>query len=207
MPKFQDLTGMKFGRLTVIERQGYLYKNKIAWLCKCDCGNQKIISVDCLKRGTVKSCGCLHSEKWNEIIKTHGLSNHPLYNVWCSMKRRCNNPKVERYSHYGGRGIKVCNEWENSFEVFYNWAVNNGYKEGLSIDRIDVDGNYCPENCRWADNYTQSINRTDNRKFSYYGNEYTVSELSKMFNIGYQKLYRKLVRGINIEEILAGEPQ
>ena len=202
MPKVKDLTGMKFGRLTVIKRHGYMYKNKIAWLCKCDCGNEKVVIGDSLKRGLVRSCGCLHSEKWNKIITTHGLSEHPLYNIWCAMKRRCNNPKTERYPHYGGRGIKVCAEWENDFKAFYDWSVSHGYKKELSIDRIDANGNYCPENCRWADNYTQSINRTDNRRFLYRGKEYTVSELSNMFNINYHKLYRKLVRGTNIDEII-----
>lgn len=151
----QDLTGNKFHRLTVL---GFIRKDRhynSYWLCRCDCGNETAVTAGRLRSGHTKSCGCYSIEKAKETcIKrntTHGLSEHRLYNIWCNMKERCFNPNNPDYiKWYGSRGITICDEWKNSFQSFYDWAINNGYSDELSIDRKDVNGNYEPGNCRWA---------------------------------------------------------
>lgn len=168
-----DLTGQRFGRLTVIEYAGKRVsqsgKASTMWKCKCDCGNIKDVRQGSLRRGTTQSCGCLHKEKVANMHRTHGLSteNKRLYKVWKEMRYRCSDPNNASYDRYGGRGISVCDEWQNNFEAFYKWSIANGYKEDiaesgknrLSIDRIDNGGNYEPTNCRWADDYVQAANK------------------------------------------------
>ena len=180
-----DMIGKTCGRLTVIKRVPNKGKNA-RWGCICSCGEYVEVDGCHLRNGGVKSCGCILKEaKWN---KTHGLSNSRIYGIWHGMKRRCDS----RNKNYGGRGITVCNEWKNSFDTFYEWALNNGYNETLTIDRIDVNGNYCPENCRWATITEQQNNKRTNVIIEYDGVSHTVSEWAKILNIKRETLVKRL---------------
>lgn len=151
MGKLIDISGQKFGRLIVIERSYIDNDNFIRWKCLCDCGNTYYARSYPLRTGSIKSCGCLEIENLKIINSgTHKLSKLPIYKVWKSMKARCYRKTDKRYYRYGGRGIIVCDEWLNNPEKFIEWAKNNGYSKGLSIDRINNDGNYSPDNCRFV---------------------------------------------------------
>ena len=156
-----DITGQRFSYLVALECVGVDKRNHSLWLCKCDCGNTKVVLSSKLKEGDIKSCGCMHNKYG------HGLTNTRLYHIWRTMKARCTDPNSQKFSSYGARGIKVCSEWLNSFETFYEWAMANGYSEELSLDRKDNDGNYCPENCRWATRKEQANNTRTNRYLEY----------------------------------------
>ena len=162
----KDMTGQRFGRLTVLRRAGSTRHREALWLCLCDCGNERTISGSSLRRGYSKSCGCLRDEIVSNTQSTHRKTKTRLYNVWTHMIQRCYNPKHTAYKRYGGRGITVCNEWRNSFQKFHEWAMETGYDENAAfhkctIDRIDNDKGYSPDNCRWVDMKTQRHNRSD----------------------------------------------
>lgn len=155
-----ELTGRRFGKLVVLKREQNEPKKHARWLCRCDCGKEVIIQSHCLIQGTQRSCGCLLVE----MHLTHGKTNSRLYNVWNCMKQRCGNPNNHNYKEYGERGISICDEWKCSFEAFEKWSLENGYnpnaKRGeCTIDRIDVNGNYEPSNCRWVSMKVQSKNK------------------------------------------------
>ena len=167
-----DYTGETFGRLYVIERaEDAVIKNGkhiVQYRCKCECGNEKIVRKMHLTRGAIISCGCFHREKLGNLRRKHGFSHKErLYSVWLDMKERCRNPKNGHYKSYGGRGISVCVEWQNDYLAFRNWAINNGYEErigkngrnDLTIDRINVDGDYEPDNCRFITNKENCLNK------------------------------------------------
>nr|DAU47960.1 MAG TPA: hypothetical protein [Caudoviricetes sp.] len=163
MPQLIDLTNKTFGKLTVLNtferRNKYIY-----WLCRCECGKQKYIRSDHIRYKKIKSCGCFEEEarrKGNN--KSHNLSKTRLFKIFQGMKKRCYNERNNAYKNYGGRGISICPEWLNDFVSFYNWALSHGYADNLSIDRIDVDGNYEPSNCRWVDAKTQANNRRNTK--------------------------------------------
>lgn len=177
----KNLIGQKFGRLTVIERNGSNKRNQANWLCLCDCGKKITVLGARLRNGTTKSCGCLREitkrKSKKGINSTHGLSQTRLYAIWSSMKRRCYKEKEPMYKYYGARGIKICDEWKNSFIDFYNWSMTNGYNDNLSIDRINNNGNYEPTNCRWATRQEQCNNRRSNYIVEYNGEKHTITEI------------------------------
>lgn len=167
----KDLTGQRFGRLTVVADSGKRNNGYILWECRCDCGNTKIVDGWRLRSGATQSCGCLRQELAVEHIKgvkkkpKHGLVDHRLFGIWSGMKTRCYNENNKDFKDYGGRGITICDEWLADFLCFYNWAMENGYQDDLTIDRMDVNGNYEPSNCKWSTRGEQARNqrRTKNK--------------------------------------------
>lgn len=161
-----DLTGQRFGRLTAIELGANRNKRRM-WRCVCDCGNEKYVTTSNLRCGITKSCGCLHSDLLASRNYKHGGSSNRLYNVWSNMLSRCYKPYNDRFYCYGGRGIAVCDEWRNNYAAFRDWAMANGYDPDAqygkcTLDRIDVNGNYEPSNCRWVGMDVQNKNKHDN---------------------------------------------
>lgn len=193
--KIKDLTGQKFNHLTVVKLAS---RNPIYWECVCDCGNTTFVRTSNLTRGQVKTCGCAH-KRGNP---THGHSNTRLYRIYKKIIRRCYCADEPSYHNYGGRGITVCDEWKNDFMTFYNWALDNGYDESLSIDRINNDGNYEPTNCRWVDSKQQSNNRRTNKLFRYKGKTQTLMQWCEEYNVNYERVYARLSRGWNFEEAI-----
>lgn len=178
-----DLTGQRFGRLTVIK-----YVGESQWLCKCDCGNETIVDRGHLRTGHTKSCGCLKLRNENHGTKHH-LTHTTLHRLWCGMIGRCYVKSNSGYKNYGGRGITVCEEWNNDFMSFYNWAIANGWKEGLTIDRIDVNGNYEPSNCRWVEWKTQARNKRNNTTITWNGETHCLKEWEEITNLPICKRY------------------
>ena len=185
MATLKDLTGQRYGRLTVIARGQNTKSGKATWVCTCDCGKRKEKSVTAydLVSGKVRSCGCLYKESRTGRKPTHGKTNTRLHNIWLSMRQRCFYTASAGYRNYGGKGVTICDEWLSDFQTFYEWAMSNGYQDDLTIDRIDSNGNYCPENCRWATMKEQQNNRSNNIRFSVGGVEKTLTEWSEASGI------------------------
>lgn len=192
MSELIDLTGKKFGKLTVLKRVENNKHRQPQWLCKCDCGNEAVVAGQKLRTGHTKSCGCIIFEQKTRL--THGMTSTTLFTRWMNMKSRCNNPKNKRYNRYGGRGIKVCEEWENDFMSFYRWAISNGFEESLSIDRIDNNMGYCPENCRWVNAKRQANNTSKNVKIVYNGEKKTLAEWCDSLNVDYKLIHNRMHR-------------
>lgn len=202
MGKIKDMSGQKFGRLTVIKYTRT--QHGAYWLCKCDCGNTTEVRGDMLRNGRIKSCGCLQNDRREEVCTKHGQSKTKLYKNYHAMKNRCYNKHNTAYKHYGARGIVVCDEWLLNYKTFYDWAMDNGYKEGLTIDRIDVNGNYEPTNCRWVDQETQQNNKRNNIYITYNGKTQTLMQWANELNLTYACIKHRYERGWSKKEILFG---
>ena len=172
----KDLTDKRFGRLLVLKFEGNGKHGESLWECQCDCGNIKIVSAGHLTNGDTRSCGCLYRETRHTFGKTHGESKNRLYKIWVGIKIRCHDEQNGSYHKYGKRGIEVCEEWRNSYEAFRDWALSNGYTDKLTLDRKDNNGNYCPDNCRWATQKEQQNNRRNNHLLTYNDETLTISQ-------------------------------
>jgi hypothetical protein len=205
MGAYKDLTNQKFGKLVCEKDVGRTKNGNVLWKCKCECGNYTVVNSSSLKTGNTKSCGCILNkrlENFGELQKKHGMSDTKIYKVWSSMKQRCLNENDKAYKNYGGRGITVCNEW-HEFEPFYEWAVNNGYKEGLTLERVDNDGDYCPKNCTWITKSKQSSNTRNCIELTYKGKTKIMKEWAEELNIPYSVLQHRIYRGWDTEKALS----
>ena len=196
---FKDLTNQKFGRLTAIKRVDDEKNGKVQWLCQCDCGRQCIVRAQDLTKRHTTSCGCYYKE----VHTKHGKSKDRLYSIWNGMRHRVTDDKHISYASYGGRGIKMCQEWFEDFEQFYVWAIESGYKEELTIDRIDVDGDYEPNNCRWVTTKEQSFNKRNTVTVHYNDKEYTVADISSLTGLKPPTIYQRIKRGWSAKEIFS----
>lgn len=198
-----DLTGKRFGKLTVVEYLGRKHHSSF-WRCKCDCGNEVNCYYGNLIRGTSTSCGCMRSAYAKQSRNCHGESTTILYKKWSSIKTRCTNPNSPNYHLYGGRGISICDEWME-FWNFREWSYQNGYREGLSIDRIDVNGNYEPSNCRWATLEEQASNKRNNSFIEHGGKKQTAAQWARELGIGKDTITYRIRAGWTPEECLFGK--
>lgn len=193
--KRMELTGQRFGRLVALYDTGERKSGHVVWHCKCDCGNEVDVIGRNLTSGYTTSCGCYKRERVAEVHTVHGMAQHrerhPVYWTWQAMLQRCKNPSHKYYKDYGGRGIKVCDEWHDPV-VFINWALANGWQRGLSIDRIDNSGNYEPSNCHWVTQKEQTRNRRSNHLITFDGKTQTVVQWAEEVNISPRTLYSRI---------------
>lgn len=204
--KHQQLIGQKFNRLTILDIWIDKVKGYYVCKCKCECGSETVTRLSPVKNGGIKSCGCIRYKYRKAPImgcKLYtGRSKHPLYNTWNNMLGRCENPNDEMYKNYGGRGISVCNQWHD-FDEFIKWSDSvGGRPDGCSIDRIDVNGNYCPENCRWATNEIQQNNKTTSQYLTYKGETKTLAEWCRKLGLSRYSVQYRFMQVWSAEDIL-----
>lgn len=199
------MTGKRYGMLQVIsfshEKNGASY-----WLCLCDCGNHKTVLSGNLKGSKTKSCGCLQKLRTSEASKTHGGARTRLYGIWKGMHNRCKNPNVSKYKNYGGRGICVCSEWEE-YETFRDWALNNGYADTLTIERLDFNGNYEPSNCTWITLSEQGKNTSKSRLITHEGETLSLVEWSRKLGGNPNLVTTRLQRGWSEKDAVSIPPK
>ena len=195
----KDLTGKRFGNWVVLNRE--INRGRaVMWNCRCDCGYTAVVHGTSLKSGT--STRCKQCRDTHRSPRKHGLTHTPLYRVWCRIKSCTTNPHHQDFKWYGAKGVRVCDEWSNDFTKFSQWAITNGYKRGLTIDRIDVGGDYEPSNCRWITIQEQSLNKTDTIRITHDGLTLTIPEWSKITGIRETTLYARYHKGWSSEKIL-----
>jgi hypothetical protein len=212
MPVKIDLVGQQFGKLTVINKSYKRLYNRISWVCLCSCGKEKIATGNDLKMGKVSTCGnssCIiyNTKPAHDAKITHGMSRSRLYRIFRGIQQRCHNPRATKYRIYGGRGITICDEWNNDFIGFKNWSINNGYTNNLTIDRINNDGNYEPDNCQWSTRKEQSRNKSSNRQITYKNKTLCVNEWAEIKNINNRTLIDRLNHDWSISDALNRPPQ
>ena len=208
MGRIKDITGKRYGLLVAQNIVGRDKHDNILWLCKCDCGIEVNVCCASLEKGNTKSCGCIHRmflEKLHKDINIkHNRSHTRLYNIWRGMKQRCYVENSIFYKNYGGRGITVCDEWLNKkdgFANFYKWAINNGYKDELTLDRKNNNGNYEPLNCRWTTNIIQSNNKRNNVTITYKNETRSIAEWSRLYDLPYYIIWARFKRGWTANDI------
>lgn len=189
-----ELIGKKIGKLFVVEKTNEKASNgEYKYKCICECGKEKNIRGSNLKNGNSKSCGCYNVIKRSKVSKGYRQNNLRLYNIYQNMKERCYNKNFKEYKHYGGRNIKICEEWQSDYRKFYEWSMNNGYNNNLTIDRINVDGDYEPKNCRWITRQEQAYNKRNSKYITYKGETKTLAEWSKELNMSQPKLRYRIM--------------
>lgn len=208
MSKREDLTGERFGRLIALEFRGSDNSGHTQWLCECECGNTKIVRSNDLKAGRVVSCGCYWQERRIECNTKHNMCNdhRKLYAEHYNMIKRCHDEKCSNYRNYGARGIKVCDRWREDIHNFYDdvSVLPHFEEDGYSLDRIDNDGDYTPDNVRWATNREQNLNRRNTLLYEYHGETHTLIEWSEIFDIPYNIIYQRLRRcGGDLEKVIS----
>ena len=203
----EEWLGKKYGNLTIIGFEHYFTSKTSSWYwrMKCDCGKEIVVSPSKAIDGKTVSCGCKKVERCHELTKKyrikHGGRNERLYAIWHGMKQRCYCEAAKDYANYGGRGIVICDEWKNNYELFRNWAAANGYSEKLSIDRIDPNGNYEPKNCRWVSMRMQAQNQRRSHNYEYCGEVRNLAEIAELSGVKYVTLYKRVVcKGKTIDE-------
>lgn len=197
-----DLTGQRFGRLVVLKFDHVDSRGQAYWICKCDCGNARVVRAGHLRNGATQSCGCMKREKTSISNSTHHMSDTRLYDIWQGIKARTERPTNPAYRNYGGRGIKLCEEWHDPY-AFMEWANLNGYSEGLTIDRIDVNGNYEPSNCRWITRSEQCCNKRNTIRITLDGQTRTLVEWCNITGCSYMKAYKRYRKGKSPIEIFS----
>jgi len=202
MGRYIDLTGEQFGRLRVLGREGMNKHHQLTWMCECECGNRKVVLGFCLRRGDVQSCGCLHKEVTASINKTHGKTRTPIYAIWRGMMQRCFDKNSHAYNRYGGRGVSVSERWQ-SFENFY--ADMGDRPAGMSLERIDNDGDYSPENVVWASSKDQANNRRSNVVLEYKGEKKTMQQWADQLGVKIGTLWMRFNRGWSVDRAMTQE--
>lgn len=203
MPKKLNIKiGDVFNRWTVISEVQRNGKSTRQFSCKCSCGSIRIVGLDRLRSGASKSCGCYKRQRTSEIRSTHGMSRTKLYFVWHSMKRRCTDSRVKEYKNYGGRGIKICEDWLDSSK-FIEWAISSGYQKGLTIERKDNDGDYCPENCTWIPKAKQPLNARSNHLIAYDGKTQCIEVWARELGIAATTIRSRHKKGLPPDKCLS----
>ena len=202
MANVKNIANQKFGRLTAIKCIGSNKHRNRVWECKCDCGNVKNVPTADLLSGNTRSCGCLHDEGASERFGKHYGTGTILYRTWKNMKQRCYNPSNKKYNNYGGKGVKICDEWLNDFGNFQEWSFQNSYEEGLTIERKDPSGNYEQSNCKWIPFSEQYINKCNAIRIIINGNEHYLRDLAEEYKIPYITLWQRYKKGWDLNDLL-----
>lgn len=201
-PRIKNITGQRFGRLVALGYTGSsVPEGKALWLCQCECGSQVVVSGKQLRTNRTRSCGCLHREATGNMSRSHGMTETRIYSIWCNMRVRCQNTNTPQFKNHGGRGISVCDRWQ-CFENFYA-DMGDPPSNIHTIDRIDNDGNYCPDNCRWATPKEQSCNTRANHVVDYDGKSMNISQWAEYLGISGHVIHSRIRRGWTIERSLS----
>lgn len=204
MPKLVEMVGKKYNRLTVSQKYSTDNRGEVLWKCICDCGNEIVALGGNIRSGGTKSCGCLNNERIGDLRRSHNMAKSRIFRIWTGIRKRCNNCKDKSYKHYGGRGINICKRW-NIFLNFYN-DMKDGYKDNLTIERINVNGNYEPINCIWATAKQQARNKRNNVLITFNGKSLTKSEWSDISGTGRDTIAWRIKKGWNTGEAIFKKP-